>query len=121
MHFLYPGRMAVDDIAHEMKRAETFLHGNGVRSVYSVRLRLSLLNQKNFDLFFLDRIGDDLELLEVPPLAWCRGSDGSGDIFASQRLRQREGLVMALSLRDHSSAMRGVTGPDRGPAAVGSK
>ena len=116
MHFLYPGRMAVADIAHEMKRAEAFLRGNGVNSVYSVRLRLSPLTKKNFDLFFLDRIGDDLELLEVPPLAWCRGSDGTGDIFASQRLRQRDGILM--SLRDHSGVMRGVTGPDRGPAAV---
>jgi hypothetical protein len=116
MHFLFPGRMAVDDIAHEMRRAEEFLRGNGIRSAYSVRLRLSPLNQKNFDIYFLDRIGDDLELLEVPPLAWCRGSDGAGDSFASQKLRQRAGLIM--SLRDHSGVMRGVTGPDRGPASV---
>lgn len=117
MHFLFPGRTSVEDLADEVRRVASLLQRNGVEAVYNVRLRLSLLNGRDHIVMFKDELGDDLEVLEVPPLrSSLTGESPADDAFAMANLEPRP--TMLLSLCAHASRMRSETGPDRGPAAL---
>lgn len=111
MHFIFPGRMATADLADEARRVAAFLRRHELDHVYGVRLRLKPIRD-DAEAVLVDRFGDPLELLEVPPYVQ---PGPPGILDAERRLPVRR--LDLFPRGDAASAMRRMTGPDRGPAS----
>jgi hypothetical protein len=118
MIFLFPGRMDLNDLPYEMRRVANLLQRHQITSAYGVRLRLQLLDSRESEITLRDSLGEELEILDVPPFRRSLTNEvPCTDLFEMQPLVLRAEMPLSLEKGGHSAVMRGETGADRGPAA----
>lgn len=116
MHFFFPGRMMVEEIAFEAKRIAELLHNNGVDSVYSAMLRVKLISKHQEVTFFNDITS--VEAMEVPPFRASLALDPAlKDCFVKEMFSLKCKPPLAIN-GSHEKAMWTMTGDARGPASI---